>query len=69
MFLFGLRRLGRTSPLGLALTGYQLWRRLSPEQKRAVKRRAQRVAQQVAQQVGDRRRGTRPAPIPPARTP
>jgi len=40
MFLFGARRFGRMGPLGLAYTGYRLWRRLSPEQKRAIKARA-----------------------------
>jgi hypothetical protein len=66
MFLFALRRLGRTSPLGLAFTAYQLWRRLSPQQKQAVGRRAQ----QVARRIGNRRRDTPTAPIPPpARTP
>jgi hypothetical protein len=40
MFLFGARRFGRMGPLGLAYTGYQLWRRLSPQQKQALKSRA-----------------------------
>jgi hypothetical protein len=61
MFLFRASRLGRMGPLGLALTGYQLWRRLSPAQKAAMRSRAQGF-------VGRLRGGAAPAPplAPPA---
>jgi hypothetical protein len=39
MFLLA-RRFGRLGPLGIAYTGYRLWRRLSPEQKQALRARA-----------------------------
>lgn len=44
MFLFGTRRFGRIGPLGIAYTGYRLWRRLSPEQKQALRARAVALA-------------------------
>lgn len=40
VFLFRLARVGRMGPMGLAFTGYQLWRRLSPQQKAAIRSRA-----------------------------
>jgi hypothetical protein len=41
VFLFGgVRRLRGLGPLGLALLGYRLWRRLSSQQKSAIRRRA-----------------------------
>ena len=48
------RRLG---PLGLALTAYRLWRRLSPSQKAAIRRRGERLFAGV--------RGERLAAVPP----
>lgn len=39
VFLFRLSRVGRLGPLGIALTGYQLWRRLSPKQREAIRKR------------------------------
>ena len=39
MFLFAARRFGRMGPLGIAYTGYRLWRRLSPQQKQALRAR------------------------------
>lgn len=41
--LFRLGRFGRMTPLGLALTGYRVWRRLSPQQKAAIRRRVRGV--------------------------
>jgi hypothetical protein len=56
MFLFGARRFGRMGPLGLALTGYQLWKRLSPQQKQAIRGHAT--------QFGDRIRNRPPTARP-----
>jgi hypothetical protein len=47
MFLFGLRRFGRLGPLGLAYTAYRLWRRLSPQQRQAVRRRTRQAADRI----------------------
>ena len=55
MFLFGMRRFGRMGPLGLAYTGYQMWRRLSPQQKQAIRQRVGGLAQS-ARQANARRR-------------
>jgi hypothetical protein len=55
MFLFGARRFGRLGPLGIAYTGYRLWRRLSPEQKQALRARALALS--------ERARGTRRTPL------
>ena len=41
MFFFRAARFGRMGPLGLAFTGYQLWRRLSPAQKAAMRSKTQ----------------------------
>lgn len=60
MFLF--RRLGRVGPVGIAFTAYQLWRRLSPRQRAALRGRAGTL---VAQTRG--RRGARtPAEVKPS---
>lgn len=47
MFLFGARRFGRVGPLGLAYTGYQLYKRLSPQQKQAIRARTGQLAGRV----------------------
>lgn len=54
-------RLGRIRPLGIAYAGYQLWRRLSPQQKQAIKTRAGNLATQI--------RGRRVPPVSPAIAP
>lgn len=45
-------------PLGLLITGYQLWRRLSPERKAAIRARASLLPRRI--------RGTH-SDVPPAR--
>jgi len=47
MFLFVARRFGRFGPLGFAYTGYQLWRRLSPQQKQALRAHAAAVVERA----------------------
>ncbi|HET7136758.1 MAG TPA: hypothetical protein VFI04_00240 [Gaiellaceae bacterium] len=47
MFLLRVGRFGRIGPLGLAYTGYRMWRRLSPQQKAAIRRRVGGVAGRV----------------------
>lgn len=47
MFLFGMRRFGRMGPLGMAYTAYQLWRRLSPDQKRQIRTRSSQLASRL----------------------
>lgn len=47
MFLFRLGRVGRMGPMGLAFTAYQLWRRLSPQQKAAIRSRAGLLVRRV----------------------
>jgi hypothetical protein len=54
MFLFGLRRF-RMGPLGLAFTGYQLWRRLSPQQKQALRARATQLGGSIRRRPSDRK--------------
>jgi hypothetical protein len=54
MFLFGQRRFTRSGPLGLALTGYALWRRLSPERQAAITDRARIVAGEIQRRVSSR---------------
>jgi len=56
MFLFGARRFGRMGPLGLALAGYQLWRRMSPEQKKRVRRHASQVGGRIRNYLTSARR-------------
>jgi len=60
MVFFGARRFGRMGPLGLAYTGYQLWKRLSPQQKQAVT--------SSATQLAGRLRSARPAQRPTTET-
>jgi hypothetical protein len=62
MFLFAALRFGRMGPLGIAYTGYRLWRRLSPEQKQALRARAVALAHRA--RAG---RGTRPTTATPPR--
>lgn len=38
MFLFRFARFGRMGPLGMAFMAYRMWRRLSPQQKAAIRR-------------------------------
>jgi hypothetical protein len=54
MFLFGPRRFGRMGPLGIAFSAYQLWRRLSPQQKQSLRSKVTAVVDQA-------RAGRRPA--------
>ena len=53
MFLFGMRRFGRMGPLGLAYTGYQLWRRLSPAQKQRIRGGATSLAGRARRRRAD----------------
>ena len=55
-------------PLGLALTGYQLWRRLSPAQKAAMRSKTQGLVASVRERSEARMdaRATPPATPPPA---
>jgi hypothetical protein len=57
MFFLRGSKLGRLGPLGIALTGYRLWQRLSPSQKAAFHSRAQGL-------VGSLRGGGKEAPAP-----
>ncbi|MDX6414286.1 MAG: hypothetical protein QOH23_1696 [Gaiellaceae bacterium] len=41
MFFLRGSKFGRLGPLGMAFTGYQLWQRLSPSQRAALRSRAQ----------------------------
>lgn len=54
------RRLG---PVGLALTAYDLWRRLPPRQRKqvldAARKHGPRIAAQMAERAARRRRGPR----------
>ena len=59
MFLFGARRFGRMGPIGIADAGYRLWRRLSPEQKHALRARALAIVHRA--RAG---RGARPTTTP-----
>jgi hypothetical protein len=52
MFLFGARRFGRMGPMGLAYTGYQIYRRLSPQQKQAIRMRAGQLASRARARNG-----------------
>ena len=50
MFLFGgARRFRGIGPLGLALMGYQLWRRLSAQQKSAIREHAGSAVRKLRQ--------------------
>jgi hypothetical protein len=42
-------------PLGIALTGYQLWRRLSPKQKAAIRSWAGTIVTRMRSAVASRR--------------
>jgi hypothetical protein len=64
VFLFRLGRLGRMGPLGIAFTGYQLWRRLSPQQRAALKQRGSGfVAQAKKRRAGGPRLTDTPSVI------
>jgi hypothetical protein len=56
MFLLRLSRLGRIGPVGIAFTAFQLWRRLSPQQRAALRARASSV---VVEARGRRARNSR----------
>jgi hypothetical protein len=58
VFVFGARRLGRMGPLGLAFTAYRLWRRLSPQQKQAIRGHATRLVGTMRNRSSGLRRPT-----------
>jgi hypothetical protein len=47
MFLLRLSRLGRLGPVGIALTAFQLWQRLSPQRRAAVRARMSELVTQA----------------------
>jgi hypothetical protein len=47
-------------PLGLALTAYDIWRRLPPRQRRQIMNAARTHGPRAAAAVAARRRGRRP---------
>ena len=47
------RRLG---PLGLALTAWDIWRRLPPKQRRMILEQTRKHGPRVAKQIANRRR-------------
>jgi hypothetical protein len=53
MFLFGMRRFGRMGPLGLLFTAYRLWRRLSPQQKQALRAHGARLGRNMRRRGSD----------------
>jgi hypothetical protein len=62
VFLFRLSRLGRIGPVGIALTGYQLWRRLSPKQRAAIRTRGREMVTRTRR----RHVAKRPADLDPS---
>jgi hypothetical protein len=52
MFLFRASRFARMGPVGVAFAGYELWRRLSPQQRQAIRARAAVVAGGVRSRLG-----------------
>jgi uncharacterized protein YegP (UPF0339 family) len=63
VFLLRASRFGRANPLGVALTGYELWGRLTPAQQQAVRSAARRgvmEARKSAARARKRTSGPRP---------
>jgi hypothetical protein len=56
------RRLG---PLGLALTAYDVWRRLPPKQRRAVAQATRKHGPRLAAQAAKAAQARRRTPPPP----
>jgi hypothetical protein len=56
----------RAGPLGLALTAYDIWRRLSPRQRRmlveSARKHGPRVASAAVKRARPRSRGEQPRP-------
>jgi hypothetical protein len=52
----------RAGPLGLALTAYDLWRRLPPSQRRRILNATRQHGPRVARAAAERRRARRPRP-------
>jgi hypothetical protein len=47
----GMPRIGRVGPLGLALTAYDVWRRLPPRHRKLVLQQAKRYGPVIAGQA------------------
>jgi hypothetical protein len=52
----GLRSLRRTGTIGLALTAWDIWRRIPPEHRKTILRQARKQAPKVAKRVMEARR-------------
>lgn len=50
----------RAGPLGLALTAYDLWRRLPPKQRQRLLQGARKHGPRIAAKAAERRKGARP---------
>jgi hypothetical protein len=54
-----LRLPGRAGPLGLALTAYELWRRLPPKQRQQMLKALRKHGPKLASQIVARSRASR----------
>jgi hypothetical protein len=54
------RLTGRAGPLGLALTAYELWRRLPPKQRQQLLKAARTHGPKAASKLLERTRGPKP---------
>jgi hypothetical protein len=55
----GFRRLGRAGPLGLALTAWDIWRRIPKKHRRAILRQARKHGPKVATKLMQQRQRQR----------
>ena len=55
----------RAGPLGLALTAYDIWRRLPPKQRRQILEGARKHGPRLARKAAERRRARRNLPPRP----
>ena len=68
VFLFGgVRRFGGMGPLGLAFMGYRLWRRLSVQQKSAIRERAGSAVGKLRRSTLSHQHTAAPVNTPPPR--
>jgi hypothetical protein len=54
------RRLGRAGPIGLALTVWDVWRRIPPRHRKTIVRQARKHGPKVAARIVEARRRRRP---------
>jgi hypothetical protein len=55
-----IRPLGRAGPIGLALTAWDIWRRIPPRHRKTILKQARKHGPKVAARIVEARRRRRP---------